>query len=173
MITTKYVRDHLLEIRQTLKDRNSKFQLDELLELDERRRKTLTELQELQAKLNKSSLEISDAKKKGLEIKAKIAALSELKSRIESIKAEVPKIEERIDALIWNVPNTLDRSVPIGNPPEGSKTIKSWARSRTRRAPITQRYLQSSDYWTRSAPRRPRVPASSSSAGTWFSWSRR
>jgi seryl-tRNA synthetase len=125
MITTKYVRDHLAEIRETLKSRNSKFPLDDLLKADEKWRKLKTEYQELQSKRNKSSLEISEAKKKGQDIKEKIAALATLKKQMEAMEKEIPTYEAQIDALVWNVPNLLDKSVPLGMPPEANKTLKT------------------------------------------------
>ncbi len=124
MINTKYVRENLAQIRETLKNRASKFPIDDLLASDEKWRKLKTELQELQSKRNKASIEISEAKKKGQEIKDKIAALASLKTQMEAMEADVLKYEGQIDALIWNVPNALDKSVPIGMPPEANKTLK-------------------------------------------------
>ncbi len=124
MITTKYVRENLAQIRETLKNRNSAFPLDELLSADEKWRKLKTEFQGMQSKRNKASLEISEAKKKGQEIKGKIAALASLKSQMEAMGEEIPKYESQIESLIWNVPNTLDKSVPIGMPPGANKVLK-------------------------------------------------
>jgi seryl-tRNA synthetase len=125
MITTKYIRDNADAIRATLKNRKSEFPLDTLLGLDAEWRKMKTELQQLQSKHNRSSLEISEAKKKGQETKGKISALAELKAKIEALEAKMPDYEERIDALVWNVPNALHKSVPIGDPPGANKTLKT------------------------------------------------
>ncbi len=141
MITTKYVRDNLAEIRATLKSRNSKFPLDELLAIDEKWRKTKTELQELQAKRNKASLEISETKKKGGDVKEKIAALGALKTKIEADEANLSAYESKIDALVWSVPNVLDKSVPIGNPPEASKTLKTWGTVKQKKGPNHEEIL--------------------------------
>jgi seryl-tRNA synthetase len=124
MINTKYVREHLAEIRETLKNRSSSFPLDDLLSADQKWRKLKTEYQELQFKRNKASLEISAAKKKGEDIKGRIASLSDLKKEMEILEKEIPKYEEKIDGLVWNVPNMLDRAVPIGVPPEANKILK-------------------------------------------------
>ena len=126
MINTKYVRENLAQIRETLKSRASNFPLDDLLAADERWRKLKTELQELQSKRNKASLEISEAKKKGQEIKGRIAALASLKTQMEAMEKDILKYEGQIEALIWNVPNVLDKSVPVGIPPEANKVIKKW-----------------------------------------------
>ncbi len=135
MITTKYVRDHIGEIRQTLKDRSSKFPIDELLDADEKWRGLKTKLQGMQSQRNKASLEISAAKKKGQEVKARIAELGDLKKSIEAMEAEITAYESKIDAMVWNVPNVLDRSVPVGAPQEANKTIKTWGTIKKRKGP--------------------------------------
>ncbi len=135
MITTKYVRDHIDEIRQTLKNRNSNFPIDELLSLDEKWRVMRTEIQELQAQRNKSSIEISEAKKKGLDVKSRIAALGELKKKLDGMQAEITAYETKIDGMVWNVPNVLDSSVPIGMPPEANKVIKTWGTVKKKNGP--------------------------------------
>ncbi len=135
MINTKYVRDHLDEIRRAIKDRKSAFPLDELLALDEKWRGMRTDLQELQAKRNKASLEISDAKKRGEEVKDKIAALADLKAKLDEAQSEISRCESKIESIVWNVPNTLDNSVPIGMPPEANKTIKTWGNIKKKEGP--------------------------------------
>ena len=141
MLTAKYVREHLAEIRETLKNRNSKFPLDELLQLDEKWRGTKTELQELQSKHNKASLEISELKKKGQDVKGNIAALAELKSRIETMSAELLGYEAKADDMLWNAPNILDKSVPVGNPPEANKILRTWGEIRNEGVPNHEEIL--------------------------------
>ena len=141
MITTKYVRDHLAEIRASLKKRDSKFPLDELLDLDENWRKMKTELQELQAKRNKASLEISALKKKGEDVRGHIAALGELKAQIEQLEAALPSYEAKIDALIWSTPNTIDAAVPIGMPPDANKLLGKWGTPKNKASPSHEEIL--------------------------------
>ena len=126
MITTRYVREHIDDIRETLKRRGSTYPIDELLKLDEEWRSMKTALQELQAERNLESLKISELKKKGKDAKKKIDGLGELKSRIDSSEKELGAKVARIEELLWNMPNLLDRSVPQGQPPEANKIIRKW-----------------------------------------------
>ncbi len=135
MISTKYVRDHLDEIKKAIKDRDSKFPLDTLLELDEEWRGMRTELQELQTKRNKASLEVAEFKKKGKDVKAKITELGKLKGEIAAIEAKLPATEQQIDAFIWSAPNVLDKEVPIGMPPEANKVLKKGGKIRNKESP--------------------------------------
>ncbi|MCL4379202.1 serine--tRNA ligase [Candidatus Marsarchaeota archaeon] len=126
MITTKYVRDNIDDIRDTLKKRGSDYPIDELLKLDEEWRSMKTSLQELQAERNRESIKISELKKKGKDAKKMVSQLGELKARVEKGEKELDAKASRIEELLWNMPNTLDRSVPAGQPPEANKVMREW-----------------------------------------------
>ncbi len=126
MITTKYVRDNLEEIRKSLGKRKSDYPLEELLKLDEEWRKLRTELQELQAKKNKASLEISKVKKEGGNAEEQIKALQDIKLRAEEIEGELPSYEARINDLLWNMPNVLHESVKYGKDENDNVEIRKW-----------------------------------------------
>ncbi len=126
MITTRYVRDNIDDIRETLKRRGSGYPIDELLKLDEEWRTMKTALQELQAERNKESMKISELKKKGKDAKTQISQLGDLKARIEKSEKELDAKAVRLEQLLWNIPNILDKSVPEGQPPEANKIIRKW-----------------------------------------------
>ena len=110
MITTKYVRDNIEQIRDSLARRKSDYPLDELVGFDERIRKLKTAMQELQAKRNRESLEVSAMKKEGKDASGKIAELGKTKEEIDSMEKQLAELEERADYLLWNMPNILDKS---------------------------------------------------------------
>ena len=126
MITTKYVRDNIEQIRDSLARRKSDYPLDELLELDGKVRKLKTDMQELQAKRNRESLEVSAMKKEGKDASGKIAGLGKTKEEIESMEKQLASLEERADYLLWNMPNILDKSVPYGKDDSENVEIKKW-----------------------------------------------
>jgi seryl-tRNA synthetase len=126
MFTTRYVIDNLEQIRESLKRRNSNYPLDKLLQIDRSWKEGREELAQMQAKRNKASFEISDMKKKGMDIKKEIEALANLKEKIEELEKTVEKNGEEIEKLIWNLPNTLHKSVPMGVNEEDNKLLKTW-----------------------------------------------
>jgi len=128
MITTKYVRDNIAVIKASLEKRMSKYPIDRLLSLDIEWRAQKTNLQKLQTERNKASLEVARLKKAGEDTKNEITKLSKLKKSIEQIESVLPSYEKEINELLWNIPNELDNSVPVGNPPEGNKILKKWGR---------------------------------------------
>lgn len=126
MLTTKYVRDHIDEIRGSLEKRKSDYPIGELLELDASTRKIMTELQGLQAERNKATLAVSGKKKRGENSDRDIEALRAVKEMIEKMEKELPKRQERIDDLLWNMPNVLHGTVPYGEDEKHNRVLRSW-----------------------------------------------
>lgn len=115
MLTTKYVRDHLQEIKRSLEKRRSDYPLDELMDLDEQEKKIQKQVQELRTKRNKGSLEVSELRKAGKKAShAQIKELSEIKRMIDELEVKARGYESRISELLWNMPNILHESVPYG-----------------------------------------------------------
>ncbi|MCL4381402.1 serine--tRNA ligase [Candidatus Marsarchaeota archaeon] len=133
MLTTKYVRDHINEIKKSLEKRKSAYPIDELLNLDMDIRKLKTELQELQAKRNKESMEISEKKKKNEDIGEKINTLKVVKEKIEAIESELPSYQDRVNFLLWNMPNILHESVPYGKNDEENIEMKKWGEQKNKK----------------------------------------
>jgi seryl-tRNA synthetase len=131
MLTTKYARDNLDAIRDSMKRRKSDYPLDELLELDEKYRAIKTKLQDLQAKRNKASLEISEMKKKSQDTAERIASLAGIKKEIEGMEKELPDYETEIDKLLWNMPNILHESVPYGEDATKNVEARKWGTPKT------------------------------------------
>ncbi|MEM3841569.1 MAG: serine--tRNA ligase [Candidatus Micrarchaeaceae archaeon] len=126
MITTKYVRDNLSAIRESLQRRRSDYPIDEVIALDEKIRKAKTEMQKLQEKRNAESLEVSKLKKAGADASKKIEGLGKTKEAINELEKELQKLEERADFLLWNMPNIIDSSVPYGRDDSENVEIRKW-----------------------------------------------
>ena len=133
MLTTKYVRDHIDEIKKSLEKRKSAYPIDELVNLDMDIRKLKTELQELQAKRNKERMEISEQKKKNEDIGEKINTLKVVKEKIEAIESELPSYQDRVNFLLWNMPNILHESVPYGKNDEENIEMKKWGEQKNKK----------------------------------------
>jgi seryl-tRNA synthetase len=125
VLTTKYVRDNIDAIRESLARRKSDYPIDELLELDAKWRAAKTSLQELQARRNRESIAVSEAKKKSKDTKSLVASLGALKEEISKLEKDVSK-EGRIQQLLWNMPNVLDKAVPYGQSEENNVEIRTW-----------------------------------------------
>lgn len=119
MIDIKFLRENPDVVRQNIKNKFQDFKLplvDEVIELDEKLRKTKVEADELRSKRNKISKEIGTLmaqgkKEEAEQVKASVASLGEQLSKLEPVEAE---LEEKIKKDMMTIPNIIDPSVPIG-----------------------------------------------------------
>ncbi len=128
MISTRFVRDNIDAIKESLERRKSDYPIDELLELDKGWRAMQTELQELQHKRNVASEGIAKAKKEGKEVSETISEMAGIKERINGLEVKIAGDETRINYLLWNLPNVLDKSVPFGKDDSENIEIRKWGK---------------------------------------------
>lgn len=90
--------------------------VDELLTVDEQRRKLITEKENAQARQNDLSSEIGSLKREGKEEEAqkRIEKTSQLKEDIDELEDEVREAQERQSDLLLQIPNLPHPSVPVG-----------------------------------------------------------
>lgn len=125
VFTAKYVRDHLDEIKASMKKRESKYPLAELLDLDDEYRKLQKQVQDLRAKRNKGSEEVSKLKKAGKRVEEeKVRELADIRNQIEGLEKTGAEFEQKMNQILWNMPNTLDESVPHGKDDTGNVEIR-------------------------------------------------
>jgi len=113
MIELAYIREHPDVMRQALVDLNATAPIDEILDLDERRRAMLSEIEALRAQRNSVSKEIPAIKDKE-EKQRLIAEMRQVGDRIKELEAALQPVQERLDQALLEVPNLPDPSVPVG-----------------------------------------------------------
>jgi seryl-tRNA synthetase len=124
MLTSRYLRENIDAIRESMARRKSDYPVEEMLKLDEKLRKANVEIQQLRAERNRLSLEIAEKKKKENSIdKEKTEKVSEIKSKLDGLEKELPDDEQKLKNLLWNMPNILDKSVPYGADDSQNKEI--------------------------------------------------
>ena len=113
MIELAYIREHVAEVKRAMQDLNTSAPLDEIIALDERRRKILAELEALRAKRNSVSKAIPTIKDKGEKQKL-IDEMRQVGEQIKALEGELGPLQERLDQALLEVPNVPDASVPVG-----------------------------------------------------------
>ena len=119
MLDMKFVRENPDIVKQNIKN---KFQdeklpmVDEVIELDSKRRAAQQEADDLKAKKNKLSKQIGalmaqGKKEEAEEVKMQVAAVSE---RFKEIDAMETELSEKVTKIMMVLPNIIDPSVPIG-----------------------------------------------------------
>ena len=97
--------------------------IDEVLKLDDIRRKMISEVEERRARQNAASKEIGQAPPE--ERQAKIQAAGELKLELAAQEEALRAVEEELRGVALQVPNPADASVPDGGEDDGDviKTV--------------------------------------------------
>ncbi|PMQ00738.1 MAG: serine--tRNA ligase [Dictyoglomus sp. NZ13-RE01] len=127
MIDIKTLRERAEEMKENIILRNldpAKYDVDYILELDQKRRSIQKILDELKFERNKISQEIG--KKKGEEKEALIKQAKELKEKIDKLEKEFQEIEKEMNARLWQLPNFLLPETPRGRDESDNKEIKRW-----------------------------------------------
>ena len=128
MLDIKLIREKPDFVRARLSTRGAgdETRIDELLKLDEQRRKILSEVETLKARRNRTSKEIGAlmGQKKTAEAEAKKAETKDLGDRIAALDKDAAQAETRRDSLMLQLPNLPHESVPAGKTAEDNREIR-------------------------------------------------
>lgn len=129
MLDLKRIRTNPEEIKKALANRGEDFDvsvIDELISLDEERRKILVQVETLKGRRNQVSSEIPKKKKAGEDVTAIMAEMRELGDEIKEFDTKINEIDERIKYIMLRIPNIPHPSVPEGESDEENVEIKRW-----------------------------------------------
>ena len=126
MLDMKMIRENPEKIRKMLKDRTVEFDLDSLLDLDEKRRKLIISTDDLRKKKNEMSLKISDAKKANKDANSQIQEMQSTSQELTRLEEDQDKTEADYQKLAFSIPNLLHESVPIGPDDSANQEIYKW-----------------------------------------------
>ncbi len=100
--------------------------VDQIIELDEQRRKTQLENDELAAKVNAASKEIGMLMGKGQkeEAEAKKAEVAQYKESSKSIADQLSTLEQQVNELLVRLPNLPSTLVPVGKTADDNVNVK-------------------------------------------------
>lgn len=126
MLDLKFIRANVELVRQAIANKNEKANLDELLALDDKRRKLQFEFDQHKASQNQVSQEIALRKKNKEDASELIAKMGSVADQIKQINAELTKVEEELNAILIWVPNVPHATVPVGKSESDNRFIREW-----------------------------------------------
>lgn len=124
MLSIQFIRQNPALVREALEKRHDSAPLDDILALDEQRRKLLQQVETLRAQQKKESKEA--ARLTGSEKEQKIAQLRQMGDKVDSLQSEVDKIEEQLQDLLLRLPNIPHSSVPSGKDDTDNLVVRTW-----------------------------------------------
>ena len=118
MLDMQFIRDNAKLVEEKSQQKGVKIDIDNLLKLDDARRKLISETEDLRAKRN----ELSGDKKPS---EKDIAEGRQLKEKIAALETNLEKIGQEFNSLLKSVPNMPTGDVPVGDKEEDNKVIKT------------------------------------------------
>ena len=130
MLDIKMIRERPDFVRERLASRGAgdEAKVDEVLALDENRRKYLTEVEQLKAQRNRISKEIGAlmAQKKSEEAEARKKEVQDFGERMKALDKQVAETEAARDAILIRLPNLPHPSVPLGKSSADNQEVRLW-----------------------------------------------
>ncbi|MEJ6981776.1 serine--tRNA ligase [Pedobacter sp. P351] len=127
MLQVNYIRENREKVLERLALKNFKQPelVDEIIGLDEERRKTQVQLDDVSAQSNAIAKQIGDLMRQGEKQKAESlkAESPVLKEKAKTFSEKLVSIEEELQNKIVVLPNLPHTSVPKGSTPEENETI--------------------------------------------------
>src|SRR3989338_676251 len=128
MLDIKLLRDNPEIVKKSQKNRGFKEEdVDYVIEYDKKWRKLKEEVDLLRSKRNKISQEINLAKKEGKKADHLFKEAKEIPEKLADIEKQMGELKEKRDALLKEIPNIIDKSVPIGDPTY-NKVLKEYGK---------------------------------------------
>ena len=102
MLDTKFIREHVEEVKENIKNRHAKADVDAFVALDNQRRDILQKVEAMKNERNTVTKEISQLKRNKENADAQIAAMKKLGDDIDVLDKEVylPKVMSRKKQVI-------------------------------------------------------------------------
>lgn len=124
MLDIKFIRENKNLVQQAAKKKRIEFDVEKLLEVDDKRKKFLGKVEEKRAEQRVANNEIVKASSE--EREAILEKMKVIKEELGREEAELKEVMGEWQSLMLNVPNIPDASVPDGEGEEGNAILKEW-----------------------------------------------
>ena len=118
MLDIKYIRDHKEAVIENAKNRGVKVDIENLLILDERRRKQIAEIDELRSQRKLGS--------KGKPTDDEIVKMREVGNHISELEKTLQELEVQYLTMLKQVPNLTHPETPIGGEEDFKVVYSNW-----------------------------------------------
>ena len=126
MLDPKIIRNEPDKIRKMIRDRSIKFDFENMIELDKKRRDLMKESDELRKKRNQISITIGKAKKSNEDVSKFLSDMEKISEELGKIEKYQKTIELDYKNLAFSIPNLIHESVPIGSDESANIEVRKW-----------------------------------------------
>ncbi|MCS7279908.1 MAG: serine--tRNA ligase [Thermodesulfobacteriaceae bacterium] len=133
MLDLKLIREKPEWVKERLKTRGQEYPIDEILELDKKRRELIRKVENLRYLRRENSEKIGRLKKLGEELQVKILSekVKNLGEELRFLEEELKEVENKIFYQLSLLPNIPHESIPIGKDETENVVVKIWGEPKT------------------------------------------
>ncbi|MDO5707336.1 MAG: serine--tRNA ligase [Andreesenia angusta] len=130
MLDIKRIRYNTEEVKEGLNKRGNDYDINGLLNLDEKRRNILVKVEEMKAEQNEVSKSIPNLKKEGKDVSSILDKMKKLSDEITEMDKEVKEIDSEINRRLLEIPNVPFKDITLGESDADNKEIRKWGEPR-------------------------------------------
>lgn len=131
MLDIKLIRSDKDKVIKALSKRNGDFPIQEIIELDEKRREIITDVESKKAEQNQVSKSIPELKKSGQDVTPIFKQMKELSKEIKELDEKLKELDENIKNKLMYIPNLPNEEVPLGKDDTDNVEIRKYGEPRT------------------------------------------
>ena len=126
MLDIKFIRENPEVVKKGIQNKNEKDTVEQILELDEKRRTYIAQVEDLKAQRNAASQQIGQVKKSGGDATEQINEMKRVGDMIADLDTQLGEVEEKLHNLLIWIPNLPHESVPVGKSAEENVEVRQW-----------------------------------------------
>lgn len=128
MLDIKVIRDNPEMVKKSINNRNTNVdkQIDEILLIDEERRKLTAIVEKMKSEQNVVTKKIPQMKSSGQDISEIMKEMKDLSDKITQKNLELSKLEEKQRDILLSIPNIPNKDVPVGKDDTDNLEIRRW-----------------------------------------------
>lgn len=126
MLDLKFVIENAEAVKTALKTRSGEYDVDIVLELNNKRREILKEVEVLKAERNRASAEVATLKREKKDASEIIAKMKEVGEKIKALDEQLAPTESALKMALLSIPNIPDASVPVGKDDGDNQELRKY-----------------------------------------------
>jgi seryl-tRNA synthetase len=126
MLDLKFLRENIELVKENTKKKGMKFNFDQFMKLDQKRRDFIVSLDRKKHLRNVKSKEIARLKREKKDVSHILEEMKVCSAEIKELEHQLRKVEEQFKSWLLWIPNLIHSSVRVGKSPEDNVVVKEW-----------------------------------------------